>query len=231
MALRYVLPLLAVLIAPLAAAQSFEWQSTGGPTAPIDQLKLYVDGSVLGLSNGTLFSSRDDGRSWQHVDGAPASIRGLHVQQERLWVILGRDRIESAPRLGAAWEQRGPELNGWINLAVRDDAGFVTAKNQADRIYRSFDFGATWQAVVHDVPAKFEDVPFDETRSLQILPNGMLRRTWHVSSSAYEESYFSTDDGETWKPTDCGSLYALDEAGETGFVASTPIYSEVINGW
>ncbi|MEM6783060.1 MAG: T9SS type A sorting domain-containing protein [Bacteroidota bacterium] len=224
MLLRYTLALLPLLLSPYTLAQSFEWQYTAGPTAPIDQFQLYPDGSVLGISDSLLYRSGDDGLSWQQVAIAPAGLSELYVDGARLWG-LADGQVLTAARLSQAWEVRSPDRRVDY-LAVRGDSVFATVRSEPDRIYRSFDAGRTWEAVTHEVPDRYTW----ESREVQLLPSGLLVRRWMEYD--FESFLFWSDDGgATWVEGTCGPFLALDPGGQTGYTATPPSYSRDLNTW
>ncbi|MEL7363965.1 MAG: hypothetical protein AAFN13_17960, partial [Bacteroidota bacterium] len=128
MPLRFILALLPLLLSPYTLAQNFAWQYTAGPTAPIDQFHLYVDGSVLGVSDSLLYRSGDDGLSWQQVATAPSGLSELHAEGARLWG-LSDGQVVTGAWLGAAWEVRSPGVSVDY-LAVRGDSVFATVRSE-----------------------------------------------------------------------------------------------------
>ncbi|MEM6783061.1 MAG: T9SS type A sorting domain-containing protein [Bacteroidota bacterium] len=228
MTLRYTLVLLPLLLSPNTLAQSFEWQYTAGLTAPIDQFQLYPDGSVLGISDGLLYQSGDDGLSWQQIALAPAGLSALHVDGARLWG-LSNGVVLTAARLGVAWEPKGPDTPV-DHLAVRGDSVFATARNQPDRIYRSLNTGFTWETVGYETPTTSSGTPYAETALLEFLESGLLFSQWLLDGGT-SPVYWSEDGGATWTETACGPLVALGPVGMTGLTATLPSYSYGLNRW
>ncbi|MEM8600028.1 MAG: T9SS type A sorting domain-containing protein [Bacteroidota bacterium] len=228
MPLRFILALLPLLLSPYTLAQNFAWQYTAGPTAPINQFHLYVDGSVLGVSDSLLYRSGDDGLSWQQVATAPSGLSELHAEGARLWG-LSDGQVVTGAWLGAAWEVRSPGVSVDY-LAVRGDSVFATVRSEPDRIYRSFDAGQTWASTTHDVPTLFSGAPFPETSLLKLIESGLLYRQWSIGRET-SVIYWSADAGDTWNETSCGPLTALDRGGERGYTATLPVFSDGFNRW
>ncbi|MEO0857071.1 MAG: T9SS type A sorting domain-containing protein [Bacteroidota bacterium] len=228
MPLRYVLPLLAVVLAPPGVAQPFEWTYMAGLTAPIDQFQLYPDGSVLGLSDGLLYRSGDEGLSWQMIATAPEDLSEFAVSGPRLWG-LANGQVLTAAWLGVAWEVRGPDAPVG-HLAVRGDSVFAATRDKPDRIYRSFDVGRTWEALTHETPTTSSGTPYAETALLEFVKSGLLYRQWLLDGST-SPVHWSEDHGATWTETACGPLVALDPVGMAGLTATLPSYSAGLNRW
>ncbi|MEL6771393.1 MAG: T9SS type A sorting domain-containing protein [Bacteroidota bacterium] len=218
MALRYVLPL---LIAPLAAAQSFEWQSTAGPTAAITAVQIYADGSVLGLSGGRLYRSGDDGLSWNEVAAAPDTLRNLRVEGARIWAL--RDgRIETAAWLEAEWEVRSPATSV-SQFVTHGDSLYAMARGVNYAFYRSFDRGLSWERV--QLPTYAPPYAPLVPNTFRILSDGTLfgySTAWPYVSPHMR----SGDAGTTWTETTCRGERVVTDGTRTYF-AEAPFINKV----
>ncbi|MEM8557878.1 MAG: T9SS type A sorting domain-containing protein [Bacteroidota bacterium] len=213
MALRYVLSLLAAVFAPLAAAlsvaaQSFEWRSAAGPDRAIGGVQTYADGSILGVSNGLLYRSSDEGQSWQRIAAAGDDLGSVRVDGARLWG-LRTGRIETAAWLGGEWEARSP-AQPVSQFVQHGDSLYAIARADNQVLYRSFDAGRSWNTVRLERPMYYSwDGP------LHVLPSGALLRAWRYNTvSPYVRS---EDGGDTWATTTCGGESVLAHDGTVWF--------------
>lgn len=207
-----------------------------GRISSVDAVASSPQTLYIGTAGGGLWKSNSAGASFQPVfDDHNPSIGDICIDQARpdtVWVGTGEswvrntvsagDGIYVTTNGGRTWTRKGLEQSHHIAkvlLDPRDPAviwvavqGKLWADHEMRGVYRSADFGATWERMLYvDARTGCADLTMDP-RNPDVLYAAMWehRREPHffTSGGAGSGLYKTTDGGKTWRPVEGGGLPA-----------------------
>jgi photosystem II stability/assembly factor-like uncharacterized protein len=192
-------------------------------TEKVEKLDAWVgdltvfDGKWFAATSIGVFTSANEGRSWQPaLAHAGTAIRAI-TTQPGLIVAAGRNTIFASTDGGATW------YRGQVPQIVTNIVGLCKAGDQSvwlasrEGAYRSGDGGKTWERVIRLPVVDLASCRYD-AQAKRILVTGM-RST---------EIFESPDDGRTWRRSETGYLLRslVDQSGR--LVASTAFDGVVV---
>ena len=136
------------------------WQQAGLAGESIEQIVSPPgSGVVLATSSGTLFASRDAGKTWAPVPGLPPVTLVAVDPRQPSTAYVGADNtaIWKSTDAGSSWQHLAatPGGHGPLLFAFDSRAIYVMAFDNLDSLYKlymSLDGGVSWGTVSHPVP-------------------------------------------------------------------------------
>ncbi|MEI6424235.1 MAG: hypothetical protein WCP55_18610, partial [Lentisphaerota bacterium] len=157
---------------------------------------------------GHLMYSNDQGEAWTDVKPAGGTLPfcSISADGKKLAAVLENGYLHVSADSGANWTEcteRDPNKY-WGGLAMTPNAEVLLAGGCPDFIYKSKDFGATWNPLY----------PVDEETGLYWKAIVCDSTGEKILAAAFKESiYQSLDGGATWKELDVGGGTILEWNG------------------
>jgi len=212
-ALFSLVAMLAVWLAVSARAEAQVWRPMGPPggdvislvSAPSQPARLY-----LGTVDGHIFSSADEGRSWELV-GRPGTRADLVVQSLAVdprdarvvyaagWTLdpAAGGGIFRTSDGGRSWQSAGLAGHAVRAVALAPSSPDTLVAGALDGVYRSRDAGASWERISPQADADLHDldsVAVDPRRS-EVIYAGTSHLPWKTS-----------DGGRHWSSIHAGMI-------------------------
>lgn len=158
------------------------------------------DGALFCKQDGRLQRSADQGTSWQSLTpiSAPNSLANspLVVLPGSGEVIVGGERLLKSADDGLSWQSLNRLGSARMRLSfipAQPGRLYLTAQDKPGGIYRSQDYGKSWQNVLEGI---------EPAGRLAVTADGTI---FYPNPAGQDESIFSsTDSGESWQPLGAG---------------------------
>jgi hypothetical protein len=180
------------LFVSISNAQTIEWKWMGAPSITqnnvytlISKMDVLENGSILFMADG-LYRSTNRLTSWMHIS---ASANDYAIGPNNELYTATDDGCYSSSNLGSSWKSMNDELptTQFRNIKLTPNGVLVTCSD-VDAVYRSTNFGETWDHVATNIPFGEGNMTLNCTKRGSLVL-GYDSKGWR-----------STDDGVTWKP-------------------------------
>lgn len=169
----------------------FTWQLIPNNLSHHRYFKSFVlgrDSFYLG-DGSVLLRSFDGGRSFDSLTVPDPYIKALHFKDSLNGIFLADLNIYTTDDGGGTWQrqkrrispQSGFTCMGWLN----DSVGFLDT--YYDSLFKSVDYGRTWQAVLHSDVAANECIPFSDTLIYLRDGGNTPNRTYNGGTTVLDE--------------------------------------------
>jgi photosystem II stability/assembly factor-like uncharacterized protein len=158
-------------------------------------------GTVLIVSNNSLFRSADNGKTWKQVSAGNGTMK--LAESNGVLVATSKDGILRSTDDGQNWVRVIGE--GGVGTAVeRIDGGFAAilrnAETETNSIHVSMDGGKTWNATGEDLTPSRASLLMKKIGLLKSLPNILAVKQLgkYLICSRSDGMFRSADMGRTW---------------------------------
>ncbi len=170
------------------------------------------EGLAVGIA-GTLFTSPDQGESWQPQDSlGPGAILGLHCDNQRALAVGQGGAIYR--RSGDEWQQIDAGTDARLLDVSANRSGLAVAVGGFGTVLRSQDGGQSWELLSFDWEALLNDFLEPHIYDVSVSDEGII-----TIVGEFALVLRSVDGGETWETVNRGdaSIFAVELKGDTGY--------------
>lgn len=179
------------------SAQSAPWTSVGPYRGTVSSFASIGNSLFAGTGSNGVFKSTDNGDSWQQVSFQFESNSAPQVISHGTFLFVAGVYVYRSADDGETWTEINPNMNHSVEgISFIDDTLYAIMRsrnNNKGDIYRSHDFGESWEAAgqfIGQVSESYSSPSFTSHGSSLFLMNGSFQNNRGL--------YRSDDGGATW---------------------------------
>lgn len=206
---KHILPLLLLLVTPLAAQvdlASGEWRRLGPDGGSVNDLAAASSNSrvVYASTQGAFFRSLDGGATWAYTGDDPSPYQPTVDAANPFLVYAQLSNALRSLDGGATWETLDVPVHPIRQLVAHPRLAKTVFAATAEGLFRSTDAGLRWKAVRGGLPAKFDAM------RLVIDPAAPRRLYLVIAEEDFEgwHLFKSLDGGFSWQEIDSSFIPA-----------------------